>query len=105
MRWQEGSGNDGSDISAGCAAFQLIVVLLADCDMEIALLTGQTTAAKRREILSQWLTVSCHLLVGTHALLEDRVVFNDLLLTVTDEQHRFGVRQRSKLAKSEQYFR
>ncbi len=77
--------------------------LLADCGMEIALLTGQTTAAKRREILEAAANGSCHLLVGTHALLEDRVVFNDLLLTVTDEQHRFGVRQRSKLAKAEQY--
>ncbi|NLW11183.1 MAG: ATP-dependent DNA helicase RecG [Clostridiaceae bacterium] len=83
--------------------FSSLTSLLADCDMEIALLTGQTTAAKRREILASVADGSCHLLVGTHALLEDRVVFNDLLLTVTDEQHRFGVRQRSKLAKAEQY--
>lgn len=83
--------------------FSSLASLLANCGLEIALLTGQTTAAKRREILAAVADGSCHLLVGTHALLEDRVVFNDLLLTVTDEQHRFGVRQRSRLAKSEEF--
>lgn len=83
--------------------FSSLASLLSGCGMEIALLTGQTTAANRRQILAAVSDGSCHLLVGTHALLEDSVVFNDLILTVTDEQHRFGVKQRSKLAKAEQY--
>jgi ATP-dependent DNA helicase RecG len=68
----------------------------------IALLTGSTPAARRRELLSRLATGELSLLVGTHALIEPAVEFRDLALVVVDEQHRFGVRQRAALeAKSQ----
>ena len=63
----------------------------------IALLTGSTPAARRREILGRLETGELALVVGTHALIEDSVEFRDLALAVVDEQHRFGVRQRAAL--------
>ena len=62
-----------------------------------ALLTGSTTAARRREILARLATGELQLIVGTHALIEDPVIFDNLLVAVVDEQHRFGVRQRAAL--------
>ncbi len=75
--------------------------LLAGSNIRIALLTGQTPAAERRILLSAVSSGEIDVLVGTHAVLEDRVVFSRLALAVTDEQHRFGVRQRIKLARDE----
>ncbi len=63
----------------------------------LALLTGSTPQRRRREILARLGTGELPLLVGTHALLEAAVVFADLALCVVDEEHRFGVRQRSAL--------
>jgi ATP-dependent DNA helicase RecG len=63
----------------------------------IALLTGSTTAARRREILARLASGELSLVVGTHALIEPPVQFRDLALYVIDEQHRFGVRQRAAL--------
>jgi ATP-dependent DNA helicase RecG len=63
----------------------------------IELLTGSTTAARRRDLLARLETGELGLLVGTHALIEDVVRFRDLALVVVDEQHRFGVRQRAAL--------
>ncbi|MEA2493799.1 MAG: ATP-dependent helicase RecG [Thermoleophilaceae bacterium] len=63
----------------------------------IALLTGSTTAARRREILARLASGELNLVVGTHALIEPAVEFRDLALYVIDEQHRFGVRQRAEL--------
>jgi ATP-dependent DNA helicase RecG len=63
----------------------------------IALLTGSTPAARRRELLGRLATGELSLLVGTHALIEPAVEFRDLALVVVDEQHRFGVRQRAAL--------
>jgi ATP-dependent DNA helicase RecG len=63
----------------------------------IALLTGSTSAARRREILARLASGELNLLVGTHALIEPAVEFRDLALAVVDEQHRFGVRQRAAL--------
>ena len=65
--------------------------------VDVALLTGSTPAAKRRDILRDTLIGEVNILVGTHALLEDNVQFHDLGLVVVDEQHRFGVEQREKL--------
>ncbi len=62
-----------------------------------ALLTGSTPAARRREILARLASGELAMVVGTHALIEDPVVFADLLVAVVDEQHRFGVRQRAAL--------
>jgi ATP-dependent DNA helicase RecG len=63
----------------------------------IALLSGSTPAARRREILGRLATGELQLIVGTHALIEPAVEFRDLALCVIDEQHRFGVRQRAAL--------
>jgi ATP-dependent DNA helicase RecG len=65
--------------------------------IEIALLTGSTKKARRAEIHEGLLNGSIHLLIGTHALLEDVVQFANLGIVVIDEQHRFGVAQRSKM--------
>ena len=75
---------------------------LKDMPVVVRLLTGSTKAGERRSILTALRMSEVHILVGTHALLEDRVVFNKLGLVVIDEQHRFGVAQRARLwAKSE----
>jgi ATP-dependent DNA helicase RecG len=63
----------------------------------IELLTGSTTAARRRELLGRLASGELGLVVGTHALIEDAVEIRDLALVVVDEQHRFGVRQRAAL--------
>jgi len=65
--------------------------------LKIALLTGSTRKKAREVIHEELLSGALHLIVGTHALLEDKVQFNQLGLAVIDEQHRFGVAQRSKL--------
>ena len=64
--------------------------------MPVELLTGSTTAARRRELLDRLASGELQLVVGTHALIEDPVEFRDLALVVVDEQHRFGVRQRAR---------
>jgi ATP-dependent DNA helicase RecG len=63
----------------------------------LALVTGSTTSAQLRQILAQLAAGDIQMVVGTHALLESRVVFADLGLVVVDEQHRFGVRHRAGL--------
>src|SRR3954453_16428190 len=63
----------------------------------IALLTGSTPAARRREMLARLASGELNLIVGTHALIEPAVEFRDLALYVIDEQHRFGVNQRAAL--------
>ncbi len=71
--------------------------LLAGETIPFALLTGATPAARRRETLDRLRTGELGLVIGTHALLEADVEFARLALCVVDEQHRFGVRQRSAL--------
>ena len=63
----------------------------------VELLTGSTPAARRRDLLARLESGELALVVGTHALIEEPVRFNDLALCVVDEQHRFGVRQRAAL--------
>lgn len=77
--------------------YESISRLLKDMPVEIALLTGSTPKAKRRDILSRAADGSLHILTGTHALIEDEVQFRNLGFAVVDEQHRFGVAQRAKL--------
>ncbi len=73
--------------------------------LSIACLTGSSKTAERRMIHEKLLSGELHLLVGTHALLEDVVQFKNLGLCVIDEQHRFGVAQRAKLwAKNPQFY-
>lgn len=71
--------------------------MMGDLNVNIRLLTGSTKKAERTQIHSGLLDGSIQILVGTHALLEDVVQFKNLGLAVIDEQHRFGVAQRSKL--------
>lgn len=63
----------------------------------VALLTGNLTAPQRRESLERIQNGTAKYIIGTHALIQDKVVFQNLLLVVTDEQHRFGVAQRARL--------
>ncbi|HEY6779280.1 MAG TPA: ATP-dependent DNA helicase RecG, partial [Thermoleophilaceae bacterium] len=65
--------------------------------LPLELLTGSTPAGRRRDLLARLDSGQLHLVVGTHALIEDTVKFRDLALAVVDEQHRFGVRQRAAL--------
>jgi ATP-dependent DNA helicase RecG len=71
--------------------------LLQPSRFRVALLTGATSAAARREQLAQIEAGSVHLVIGTHALVEGDVRFKQLGLVVIDEQHRFGVLQRASL--------
>ena len=63
--------------------------------IKIALLTGSTKAKEKREILSALAKGEINIVIGTHALISENVTFNNLGLCITDEQHRFGVRQRT----------
>lgn len=65
--------------------------------VEVVLVTGSLTKKEREANLGLLQMGTAHIAVGTHALIEDRVVFKDLSLVITDEQHRFGVRQRARL--------
>lgn len=72
--------------------------LLAPLGISIALLTGSMTAAQRRPVLAGLADGSIQLIVGTHALFSEKTMFRDLGLVIADEQHRFGVAQRARLA-------
>ncbi|PWL38774.1 ATP-dependent DNA helicase RecG [Flagellimonas aquimarina] len=71
--------------------------LLGEMKINISLLTGSTKKSNRTAIHAQLENGELHILVGTHAVLEDKVQFKNLGLAIIDEQHRFGVAQRSKL--------
>ena len=77
--------------------FNGLTELAKELNINIKLLTGSTKIANRRIIHEELENGSLHILIGTHALLEDKVKFKNLGLAVIDEQHRFGVEQRSKL--------
>jgi ATP-dependent DNA helicase RecG len=79
--------------------YSSLTELLKEMPVEVAILTGSTKAAERRRILKGLAEDTIHFVVGTHALIEDPVQFKKLGLAVIDEQHRFGVEQRSKLWK------
>lgn len=73
--------------------------LVENLPVEIALLTGSTKAAERRKLHAKLEDGSLHILIGTHALIEDKVKYKNLGMAVIDEQHRFGVAQRAQLWK------
>lgn len=77
--------------------FQSLSAMLGDMDVRIDLLTGSTPAKKRATLHEDLRSGKLDILIGTHALLEDVVVFHNLGLVIIDEQHRFGVAQRAKL--------
>jgi ATP-dependent DNA helicase RecG len=73
--------------------------LLTPLGISSALLTGSTPAARRRSLLADLRSGALSLLIGTHAVIQDTVVFAALALGIVDEQHRFGVLQRAQLQK------
>ena len=77
--------------------FKNIQKFLAPTGVKSALLTGSTKTSERREVHAGLEDGSIGIIVGTHALIEDNVLFRNLGLAIIDEQHRFGVEQRSKL--------
>ncbi len=77
--------------------FATLQALMPGSLVPAALLTGSTPAGRRAELLGNLATGALPLIVGTHALIEDTVVFDRLAVAVVDEQHRFGVRQRAAL--------
>ena len=77
--------------------YETICRLLFGLNVRVELLTGSIKGKKREEILKGLLTGDVHILIGTHAVLEDTVNFYSLGMVVIDEQHRFGVAQRAKL--------
>ena len=77
--------------------FEGITELIEGMGLNVQLLTGSVKTKKRREIHEQLENGELHILIGTHALIEDKVKFQNLGFVVIDEQHRFGVQQRSKL--------
>jgi ATP-dependent DNA helicase RecG len=79
--------------------YQNISSLLKDMPVNTRLLTGSVKASERKKILKELQEGTVHIIVGTHAIIEDSVEFNNLGLAVADEQHRFGVAQRARLWK------
>ena len=79
--------------------YNAITELLKESNINIALLTGSVKSKMRRKIHQQLEDGTLHILIGTHALLEDKVIFSNLGIAIIDEQHRFGVAQRSKMWK------
>lgn len=77
--------------------YKSISELLAKMPVRVALLTGSVKGKARKQILKDVASGEIHLLIGTHALLENQVEFKNLGMAIVDEQHRFGVAQRAKL--------
>lgn len=77
--------------------FATLSKLFAGTDIRLGLLTGSVSASQKKEIREKLQQGEIDIVVGTHALITDKTVFRSLGLAVTDEQHRFGVAQRSKL--------
>lgn len=77
--------------------YQGITELTKDLDINVKLLMGSSKVKERREIHQELEDGTLHILIGTHAILEDKVKFKNLGLAIIDEQHRFGVAQRAKL--------
>jgi ATP-dependent DNA helicase RecG len=77
--------------------YESLHTLLKDIPVVVRILTGSTSAKEKREILEATASGEIAILTGTHALIEDTVIFKNLGLAIVDEQHKFGVAQRAKL--------
>ena len=77
--------------------YATVMGFLKDMDIKVALLTGSTKKKERNKILPAIANGEIQIVIGTHALIEETVVFSSLGLAIIDEQHRFGVEQRSRL--------
>ena len=74
-----------------------LIKFFKDKKIKVALLTGSTSKKEKNEIYEGLENGSIHMVIGTHALIQDEVNYNNLGLVITDEQHRFGVHQRANL--------
>ncbi len=72
---------------------------LQGMEVKVSILTGTTKARERKDILAQLALGELHILIGTHAVIEEKVQFRNLGLVIIDEQHRFGVEQRARMWK------
>ena len=79
--------------------YATVMEFLKDMDIRVALLTGSTKKKERNVLLPAIASGEIQIVIGTHALIEETVVFSSLGLAIIDEQHRFGVEQRSRLWK------
>ena len=79
--------------------YATVMGFLKDMKVRVALLTGSTRKSERNKLLPAIASGEIQIVIGTHALIEDTVVFSSLGLAIIDEQHRFGVEQRSRLWK------
>ncbi|MDB9743585.1 ATP-dependent DNA helicase RecG [Pelagibacteraceae bacterium] len=79
--------------------YELAKIIFKDANFKIDFLTGKTESKKRKEILMNLENGKTNLLIGTHALFQKKINFKKLGLAIIDEQHKFGVKQRSELAK------
>ena len=78
--------------------YESLLKILAPAGINIRLLTGSTPAKEKKEIKKALFDGEIDLIIGTHALIQNDVAFKNLALVITDEQHRFGVKQRAQLA-------
>ena len=83
--------------------FSTLEKILEPIGIHVAMLTGSLTGKQKTDVLEGLLDGTVQVVVGTHALIQDKVEFKALALVITDEQHRFGVEQRAKLANKSDY--
>ena len=83
--------------------YQSLAPMLASLGYKTALFTGETTGKKRTELLAQIKNGDVDIVIGTHTLVQKEIEFNNLALAITDEQHRFGVMQRSVFQEKGRY--
>lgn len=83
--------------------FWTLTEFMKKTPFRVELLTSSVKGSKRKEILADLASGGIDIIVGTHALIQDEVIFNALTLVITDEQHRFGVEQRAKLANKSEF--
>jgi ATP-dependent DNA helicase RecG len=79
--------------------FDSLKSMLSNIPVNIGVITGSSSAKEKREMLAQCADGTLHIITGTHALIEDKVLFKNLGLAIVDEQHKFGVAQRARLWK------
>jgi ATP-dependent DNA helicase RecG len=77
--------------------------MLVNLDIQVGLLVGSMTKKQKEEMYTKILSGEINILVGTHAVIQEKVEFNNLAMVITDEQHRFGVKQRETLTNKGNY--
>ncbi|MDX9705216.1 MAG: ATP-dependent DNA helicase RecG [Weeksellaceae bacterium] len=83
--------------------YQALTDYLSEMQIEVGLLTGSTKTKERRVLSEKLQSGEIHILVGTHALIEETVIFKNLGLIIIDEQHKFGVAQRARFLKKNKF--